>query len=106
MLTACKKTWTGTVMYITSPVNASELLAGDNNYPAAIWYIVVFALGDQVKLLTSNGSVAFLQSYRNKIKSEVTSPEIGNVEAYVRRGSTLDLNRGGCSGGGCIKGRA
>jgi hypothetical protein len=56
-------------------------------------------LNDQVELLAIDGRVTLLQSYRNKIKPEVTSPEIGDVEAYVRGGSTLNLNRGGCSGG-------
>jgi hypothetical protein len=56
-------------------------------------------LSDQVELLAIDGRVTLLQSYRNKIKPEVTSPEIGDVEAYVRGGSTLNLNRGGCSGG-------
>lgn len=58
-------------------------------------------LCNQIELLASNRGVTFFQRYRNKIKAEVASAEIGDVEANVWRSNTPDLGprsgSGGCS---------
>lgn len=57
-------------------------------------------LGDQVKLLASNGRVTRLERQRYKVESEVPSTEVRDVETCIWRSRVPDLDscRYSCSG--------